>query len=163
MYGQNLNALYHKRLRQGQRGQLWSALRGRSRRLASLAEVEAQYIVRGRHSAGLRTIPVDQIQGSSGRYDDFDCDFCPLQDHTQYRWLSVARARQEGKSLPPVELVQVGEAYYCLDGHHRISVARAFGQLDIEADVTVWQVREPRTAAAPAARQPMRLAHALAA
>jgi hypothetical protein len=29
------------------------------------------------------------------------------------------------------------------DGHHRISVARALGQRDIEAEVTVWQVTGP--------------------
>jgi hypothetical protein len=51
--------------------------------------------------------------------------------------------------LPPVALVQVGESYYCLDGHHRISVAHAFQQQDIEAKVTVWQVEGPLPGAAP--------------
>jgi hypothetical protein len=45
--------------------------------------------------------------------------------------------------LPPVVLVQVGDVYFVRDGHHRISVARALGQLDIEAEVTVWQVSGP--------------------
>jgi hypothetical protein len=58
-------------------------------------------------------------------------------------WLSVAVARQRGKSLPPVKLIQVGDVYYVQDGHHRISVARALGQRDIEAEVTVWQVTGP--------------------
>jgi hypothetical protein len=54
----------------------------------------------------------------------------------------VAQARQQGLSLPPVELTQVGEVYFVRDGHHRISVARALGQTDIEAEVRVWQVAE---------------------
>jgi hypothetical protein len=52
----------------------------------------------------------------------------------------VAAARRRGKSLPPVDLIQVGDAYFVRDGHHRISVARALGQQDIEAKVIVWQV-----------------------
>ena len=55
-------------------------------------------------------------------------------------WLSVAVARQRGKSLPQVQLIQVGDVCFCRDGYHRIPVARALGQRDIEAEVTVWQV-----------------------
>jgi ParB-like chromosome segregation protein Spo0J len=56
--------------------------------------------------------------------------------------MSVALARLKGVVLPAVELAQVREAYYVLDGHHRISVARAFGQESIDAAVTVWEVEE---------------------
>jgi hypothetical protein len=42
--------------------------------------------------------------------------------------------------LPPVSLVQVGDEYFVRDGHHRISVAKAFGQETIEARVAVWEV-----------------------
>jgi hypothetical protein len=59
------------------------------------------------------------------------------------RWLRVAAARDQGKVLPPVVLVQVGDVYFVRDGHHRISVARALGQLDIEAEATVWHVSGP--------------------
>jgi hypothetical protein len=39
--------------------------------------------------------------------------------------------------LPPVELIQVGDVYFVQDGHHRISVAQALGQRDVEARVMV--------------------------
>jgi hypothetical protein len=143
MYGESLEILYDQARNRGRWGRFWGALSGRSRRMLSLAEVDARP-VRSRHDADVQTVRVDQVQGSSGRYNDFDRSFHPLQEHTKHRWMSVARARQEGKSLPPVELVQVGEIYYCLDGHHRLSVARAFGQKDIEAQVTVWEVKEPQ-------------------
>jgi len=42
-----------------------------------------------------------------------------------------------------VELIQVGDVYFVRDGHHRISVARALGQRDVEAEVTLWQVTGP--------------------
>jgi hypothetical protein len=56
------------------------------------------------------------------------------------RWLSVAAARDQDEVLPPVVLVRVGDVYFVRDGHHRISVALALGQLDIEAEVTIWHV-----------------------
>jgi hypothetical protein len=140
MLGVETEHLYEHTRSRGRRGRLWSALTGRSRRLFALAEVDDHCTVRERCNDGVRAVPIDQIRGSEGRSKDFDRDFCPLQDHTRQRWLSVARARRQGKALPPVQLVQVGEIYFCLDGHHRISVARTLGQCYIEARVTVWRV-----------------------
>jgi hypothetical protein len=38
----------------------------------------------------------------------------------------------------------VGDDYFVRDGHHRISVARAFGREQIDAEVIVWDmVRRP--------------------
>jgi hypothetical protein len=37
--------------------------------------------------------------------------------------------------FPPVDLYRVGEAYFVVDGHHRVSVARALGSRTIEARV----------------------------
>jgi hypothetical protein len=38
--------------------------------------------------------------------------------------------------MPPVDLVRVGDIYFVRDGHHRVSVARALGLNDIDANVT---------------------------
>jgi hypothetical protein len=92
---------------------------------------------------GTRPVPVSQIRGSEGRCRYFDADFNPLYDQARGRWLGIARARQQGKYLPPVVLVQVGDTYFVRDGHHRISVARAMGQIEVEARVTIWQVTGP--------------------
>jgi len=88
-------------------------------------------------------VPICQIRGSENRAGDFDRDFNPLRDHNQGRWQRVAEARQLGKALPPVDLVQVEELYFVRDGHHRISVAQALGQQEIEAKVVVWRVSGP--------------------
>jgi len=138
-----INSLYARARNRARRGQLWSALTGRSDHLLSLAEIEAVGPLSARRHAGLQTVPIRHIRGSQGRVYDFDRDFYPLRDHNKDRWLSVAGARKSGKSLPPVELIRVGEVYFVQDGHHRISVARALGQQDIEAQVTVWQVTGP--------------------
>ena len=61
------------------------------------------------------------------------------------RWLGVARAALRGEHLPPVDLIRAGDVYYVRDGHHRISVARALGQREIDARVTVWEQPRPRS------------------
>jgi hypothetical protein len=140
MLNQATDRLYARARDRGLWGQVWSMLTGHWRGLLPLEEIEAVCIVHVHRSAVMRTVPLSQIRGSEGRSDDFDCDFNPLQAHHKACWLNIATARQRGKALPPVELVQVGDIYFVLDGHHRISVARAMGQSDIEARVMVWRV-----------------------
>ncbi len=135
-----INSLYARARSRAHWGQLRSALTRRSDRLLNLAEIDAIGPLGSCHYDGMQTVPICHIQGSHGRAYDFDADFNPLRDHNKGRWLSVAGARQRGKPLPPVDLVQVGGIYFVQDGHHRISVARALGQQAIEAKVTVWKV-----------------------
>ena len=132
--------LYRCARDRGRRGQFWSMLAGGSRCLLDLRSIEANCEVRTSYDAGRRTVPIAQIGGSEGRVGDFDRDFSPLKDYIRERWLGIAAARECGKALPPVSLVQVGDIYFVKDGHHRISVARALGQKAIEAKVVVWQV-----------------------
>lgn len=117
---------------------VWSALLRRPRRLPTLAEVAGTIAVQGRHALGVRTIPIGRIYGSEGRSKDFDAAFRPTQHHTRARWLSVATAMIEGLAIPPIEVVQLGDRFFVRDGHHRVSVARALGQDEIEASVTIW-------------------------
>jgi hypothetical protein len=138
-----IKRLYAHARSQAWRGQLRSVLTRHPSDLLSLAEMDASSTVGTRRYAGIQKVPINHIRGSQGRAQDFDRDFYPLQNHNKDRWLSVAGARQRGKSLPPVDLIQVGSIYFVQDGHHRISVARALGQQDIEAEVTVWQVTGP--------------------
>jgi hypothetical protein len=142
-------ALYARSRRHGRRGRFWSIGSRESRCLLDLSEIEETCRVEARSYAGLHTVPIEQIRGSEGRSTDFDRDFHPLQDHSRGRWLRVAAAREQDKALPPVVLIQVGEVYFVRDGHHRISVARARGQLDIEAEVTLWHVSGLLPAEAP--------------
>jgi hypothetical protein len=78
---------------------------------------------------------VDQIVGSLNRYQDFDRVFLPKSDQLERRWTSVNRAFYQDVSLPPVVLYKVGQVYFVVDGHHRVSVAREQGQVFIEAEV----------------------------
>jgi hypothetical protein len=136
-------SLYSSARKRGRRGQKWSILGRCADRLLALSEFEEACDVRTRCHSGTRNVAISQIRGSEGRCNDFDGGFNPIQDHCMSRWLRIAAAREQGKILPPVVLVQVGDVYFVRDGHHRISVARALGQLDIEAEVTVWHLSGP--------------------
>ena len=113
---------------------------GSSNHLLALDQVAKESQVKDRRSLGIRVVSIDQIKGSEGRHQDFDNEFRPLERYNRDRWLDVAAAIHMGKSLPPVDLIQVGHTFYVRDGHHRISVAKALGQLSIEATIAVWDV-----------------------
>ncbi len=130
-------------------GKILARLTGRSRRLLDLNQFQRQTVITGRSYAGIQTVPVRKIQGSEGRTNDFDREFYPLHSRSKSRWMSVARAVLMHQSLPPVELIQIGEVYFVRDGHHRISVAHASGQEQIEAEVTVWHTSDPITESGP--------------
>lgn len=84
---------------------------------------------------GVRSVALEQIVGSVGRYHDFDSQF-KLKDHVPPdRLTSVKQAMREGKPLPPVKLYKIKDEYYVLDGNHRIAAAKAFGRGEILADI----------------------------
>jgi uncharacterized ParB-like nuclease family protein len=83
---------------------------------------------------GLQEIPLNRIKGSAGRYDDFTSAFLPRKKHMRQRWERVDVAMMAGKT-PPIDVYQVGESYFVLDGNHRVSIARQQGQETIEAFV----------------------------
>jgi len=134
--------LFRQAVRKGGMGRLFSRINGQARSLRDLQTATQRLNIRSRHYAGVQAVLISKIVGSEGRVSDFDASFNPLSEKTRDRWLSVASARLQGKALPAVELIQVGEVYYVRDGHHRISVARAFEEEAIDAQVTVWEVRE---------------------
>jgi hypothetical protein len=118
---------------------LLAFLTGRPQRMTSLNEQIAQKGLPSSSYAGVQAVNVNRICGSESRSEDFDREFHPVRQTTRERWIRIARAWMEEKTLPPVELIQVGRDYYVRDGHHRISVARSFGQQYIEAEIIRMQ------------------------
>jgi len=133
--------LYHEARMRGWWRWIGSMVTRRQTNLLSLAEVKATNTLHNSYDAGVQMVSLAQIRGGSpGRVRDFDSAFCPRRDHIKGRWLRVAEATLAGIGLPVVELIRVGDVYFVIDGHHRISVARALGQQEIEAEVKVWNV-----------------------
>ena len=83
----------------------------------------------------LRVIALDAIVGTVDVTTDFDADFRPTANRVADRWQRIALAHRRGHALPPITVVESHDGYYVIDGRHRVSVARALGQTDIEARV----------------------------
>jgi hypothetical protein len=124
---------------QAVRKRLFGRLIGQDNSLLSLYDIQDEVQVKERRHAGIQLVPIRNICGSEGRAEDFDADFRPLQTHNRDRWVDVAVAHRREVAFPPVELVQVNDHYFVRDGHHRISVAKLVGQVEVEAEVTVWR------------------------
>jgi hypothetical protein len=127
--------LYDNMLIGGKLHRTLNYLTHKSRKLLDIKYSKPSTCQQNRHYAGQQSVPIDRIQGTEGRLEDFDDAFYPLHDRLRNRWLGVASARLTGRELPPVDLIQVGGIYYVQDGHHRISVAKALGEKYIDAEV----------------------------
>ncbi len=112
-----------------------SILSGRPTTLLSYAEVREKLSIGGPIYRGVETVEIKKIAGSLNRYHEFDRAFLPKQDNTSQRWRRVNSAFYKEISLPAVVLYKVGDVYFVVDGHHRVSVAREQGQLYIDAVV----------------------------
>jgi hypothetical protein len=110
---------------------------GRLARLAPDFEESA-----GRRVVGVQLVELASIVGTTeeDKSRGFDDCFRPPA-WSRGRWQLVWIARGRGTEMPPVSLYRVGERHYVRDGHHRVSVARALGESEIEAEVVVLAPR----------------------
>ena len=99
----------------------------RHERLLSFEEAESGWIRSSQAYLGIRAVEVEKITGSVGRYKDFDRTFLPRRQYMSERWCRVDRAYHQRVELPAVSLYKIGEAYFVVDGNHRVSVARYHG------------------------------------
>ncbi len=90
----------------------------------------------GERRLGLQVIPLDSIVGTVDRAQEFDRSFRPTSQRVRHRWQRINLAQRKGEAMPPIDVYRIGELHFVKDGHHRVSVARAFGHHDIEAYVT---------------------------
>jgi len=111
-----------------------------SNKLLPFDEVRMELPPLSEHYIGLRQIPLENVIGSVGRYQDFDRAFLPRQTHTKGRWISIDKAHLSDIVLPPIEVYKVGDLYFVKDGNHRVSVARERGQMYVDAYVIEMDV-----------------------
>ena len=84
---------------------------------------------------GIRTVALERIVGSIGRYKDFDSHFRVTHPMPSERLNSIREAMRIGKNLGPVKLYQIKDSYYVLDGNHRIAATKELGHDEILARV----------------------------
>jgi ParB-like nuclease domain len=103
--------------------------------LLPLDEVQRRLRPVGRRYVGMRSIPVANVVGTDSRGSDFDRGFLPRRRDIGPRWQSVEGAFPEG-DFPPIVVYRVGDAYFVIDGHHRVAIARQRRMETIDAEVT---------------------------
>ena len=84
---------------------------------------------------GNHDVPIERIVGTLGREREFNREFLPREEALRERWEEVEELAEGPAGFPAVELYQVGDAYFVVDGHHRVSVARSLNLPTIEAHV----------------------------
>ena len=115
-----------------------------SNRLLSFDDLRSEHSVANKRlHRGTRVVEVDQIVGSVGRWRDFDRSFLPARASVGHKWKRIDQAFQRGEDLPLVELYEIGDAYFVVDGHHRVSVARYHDVPTLEATVAEFYPRRP--------------------
>ena len=124
-----------------------------SNHLLSFDDVRRELFANNRLYRGTKVVEVDEIVGSVGRWRDFDRSFLPARTSIGERWKRIDRAFQRGEELPPVELYEIGEAYFVVDGHHRVSVARYHEVPTVEATVAAFDAKLPAAPVAITARR----------
>jgi uncharacterized ParB-like nuclease family protein len=123
-----------------------ATLTGRARHLLSVDQVLGAAGQEGRSSRGVKEIPLDRVIGSASpvaKGGDFDPGFLPVNRRLRDRWTRIYQAMTEGDELPPIDVYKVGDSYYVIDGHHRVSVARALGRETLPARITEVATRAP--------------------
>ena len=131
---------FHEARRKASLQAILSRLTGKSLALLPYDEVRTRLGGIELPNRELKDIPLDAIVGTVSRYNDFTRTLLPLQANDIERWARVRVANDEMEGLPPIEVYQIGDAYFILDGHHRASVARESGSEHIQA-----YVRQVRT------------------
>lgn len=134
---------FRRARRQAALRQMLSRLTGKSDALLPYNDLSDSLQVTDATVRGVQEIPMDKIVGSVGRADDFTRDFLPKRDSDEERWARVKAAVIDMKGWPPIEVYQVGEVYFVIDGNHRVSVAKQLGSKTITAHVTEIKTKVP--------------------
>ena len=146
IYARQYNAAlnrFNAMLRQGQLARLIRRALRRPQSLYDLNALKPALGLRESFYAGMQVVPIHSIIGSEGKTTDFDMDFHPIRGASRERWVNMAMAYLAGLQLPSVKLIRIANTYFVRDGHHRISVSRAFGQLAMDAEVITWKAQPP--------------------
>lgn len=122
---------------------LIGSLLGRPVDLLPFEEVRERLRLKHLVDRGLREVPLDEIVGTVDRETEFNREFLPRDESLRERWEDIEDLALGSEGYRPVELYKVGEAHFVVDGHHRVSVARANAVPAIEARVKEWTTPVP--------------------
>lgn len=124
--------------RRARRELLIGRLTKRSDRLVPFDDVVAGQRVLSPKERGVLTVAISSIVGSVDKPFAFTKSFEPASDALRGRWKKAYAVAHGLAGYQPVELYQVGDHFFVVDGHFRISVTKALGGESIRAHVKEW-------------------------
>lgn len=124
---------------------LIATLTGRPVNLLAFDDVREKLQLRHVVNRGVQEVPLERIVGTIGRHREFNRAFLPREESLRERWQDMEQLAEGPRGFPSVELYKVGDAYFVVDGHHRVSVLRALGAETIEARVKEFVTHVPVT------------------
>ena len=105
--------------------------------LVDFSAIEKNVPVYTLKTRGIQAIPIDKIIGSLGRYLDFSETLLPKRTDGSSRYEYIKSLMEKGVNLEPIQVYQMLDNYFIIDGHHRVAVAKnEFKAKYIDADVT---------------------------
>jgi len=116
-----------------------SKIKGESNSLLSFSEIVKIVKIKNETYKGMRYVPIEDIVGSEGRYNDFTREFLPERKNLRNRWEKIDEAHYKDIILPPIKVYQLGGVYFVRDGNHRVSVSKRQGKEFIDAEVVEIQ------------------------
>jgi nucleotide-binding universal stress UspA family protein/Icc-related predicted phosphoesterase len=129
--------------RRGALENIWGTLTGSANHLIQFQQVENQLQYEQSSKLGLLDIPLDAIVGSVSRTNDFTRKFFPREVVDPERWQRVKLGMNQ--VIRPINVYQIDQVFFVLDGNHRVSVARQRGMTHIPAYVTKIESTVPLT------------------
>jgi hypothetical protein len=91
-------------------------------------------------------VPAEAITGTTRYPSTLTADFLPRPEqrtaHWRHDFQRILAAQEDLAVLPPVELLQVGDRYFVVDGHKRVAAARRTGAI---LDAIVVELRAPQS------------------
>ncbi len=124
---------------------LWHLLK-RPADLLPFDQVRERLRLRRVVDRGVQEVPLERIAGTVEREREFNRAFLPREEALRERWEDLEELARGAPGLSPVELYRVGDVDFVVDGHHRVSVARAQGAPTIEAHVQEFLTDVPLSA-----------------
>jgi hypothetical protein len=123
---------------------LFDLLTRRRTNLLLLSQVVPKISPEDGVDGGVQDIPIEKIVGSVSRSADFTRTFMPVASDrlNRERWRKIYTLVTLGKATPPIDVYQVDQQFFVVDGHHRVSVARHLGWTSLQAHVTKLLSRE---------------------
>lgn len=116
-------------------GDLLSHLLKRPADLLPFDQVRERLRLRQVVDRGIQDVPLERIVGTVAREREFNRAFLPREEKLRERWEDLEDLALGARGFSAVELYRVGDVDFVVDGHHRVSVARAQGTPTIEARV----------------------------